>query len=150
MATQVEGPAPMSRSIDGPSAGVPRRAGRPLPGRGFEFWWWVFMRISGLVLMVLVIGHVVIMHVVGGGIDRVNFAFVAVRWQNPFWRTWDWLILALAILHGINGLRAITLDYVRRPGVRIAINWLFYITGTVLFALGSIVVFSFDPSKWHH
>ena len=32
---------------------------------------------------------------------------------------------------------------------RIAITWLFYIVGIVLFALGSIVVFTFDPSKWH-
>ena len=107
------------------------------------------MRVSGLVLVVLVIGHVLIMHVFGGGIDRVNFQFVAVRWQNPFWRTWDWLILSLATVHGINGLRVIILDYVRRPGARIAVTWLFYIVGIVLFALGSIVVFTFDPSKWH-
>jgi len=86
---------------------------------------------------------------VRGGIDRVNFQFVAVRWQHPFWRTWDWLILSLATVHGINGLRVIILDYVRRPGTRIAVTWLFYVTGIVLFALGSIVVFTFDPSKWH-
>ena len=107
------------------------------------------MRLSGIILVFLVIGHVLIMHVFGGGIDRVNFQFVAVRWKNPFWRTWDWLILSLAIVHGINGLRVIILDYVRRPGVRIAVSWAFYITGIVLFALGSIVVFTFDPSKWH-
>ena len=126
------------------------RAGREAPPRkGAEFWWWVFMRVSGIVLVFLVIGHVLIMHVFGGGIDRVNFQFVAVRWQHPFWRTWDWLILSLATVHGINGLRVIILDYVRRPGTRIAVTWLFYVTGIVLFALGSIVVFTFDPSKWH-
>jgi len=121
--------------------------GRP-GGSGLEFWWWVFMRVSGLILLFLVVGHVLIMHVFGKGVDRVNFQFVAVRWQHPFWRTWDWLILSLAIVHGINGLRVIILDYVRRPGVRIAVSWFFYITGIVLFGLGSIVVFTFDPSKW--
>jgi len=125
------------------------RVGRGRPGgRGLEFWWWVFMRVSGIILLFLVVGHVLIMHVFGKGVDRVNFQFVAVRWQHPFWRTWDWLILSLAIVHGINGLRVIILDYVRRPGVRIAVSWFFYITGIVLFGLGSIVVFTFDPSKW--
>jgi len=134
----------------GSGRGLPYRAGRVPPRRGTEFWWWIFMRVSGIVLLVfLVIGHVLIMHVLGGGIDRVNFQFVAVRWQHPFWRTWDWLILSLATVHGINGLRVIILDYVRRPGTRIAVTWLFYVTGIVLFALGSIVVFTFDPSKWH-
>ena len=48
----------------------------------------------------------------------MNFGFVAARWQSPFWRTWDWMLLVLALIHGINGLRIITLDYVRRPGIR--------------------------------
>ena len=73
------------------------------------------MRISGIVLLVLAVGHVLIMHVLGGGVGRVNFAFVAVRWQSPFWRTWDWAMLVLALIHGINGLRNITQDYVTKP-----------------------------------
>ena len=52
---------------------------------------------------------------------------MAVRWQSPFWRTWDWMLLTLALIHGINGLRNITLDYVRKPGARFAANMFFYI-----------------------
>ncbi len=126
----------------------PIGAGRGRPVGGFELWTWLFMRISGLVLLVLAVGHVLIMHVVGNGVGRVNFAFVAVRWQHPFWRTWDWALLVLALIHGINGLRVITLDYVRPAGARFAINMVFYVTGFVLFVLGSVVVFTFDPSKW--
>lgn len=124
------------------------RGGRERPIGGFELWTWLFMRISGLVLLVLAVGHVLIMHVVGTGVARVNFGFVAVRWQSPFWRTWDWALLVLALVHGINGLRVITLDYVRRPGARFAINMFFYVTGFVLFVLGTVVVFTFDASKW--
>ena len=137
------------RGTDGGRAALPSRAGRGAPaGRGAELWWWVFMRISGIVLVFLVIGHVLIMHVFGGGIERVNFQFVAVRWQSPFWRTWDWLVLVLALIHGINGLRVIALDYIRRAGARIAVSWSFYIIGAVLVALGSIVVFTFNPCRW--
>jgi succinate dehydrogenase / fumarate reductase membrane anchor subunit len=129
-------------------SGRPLGTGRDRPVGGFELWTWLFMRISGIVLLVLAVGHVLIMHVVGRGVGRVNFAFVAVRWQSPFWRTWDWAMLVLALIHGINGLRVIVLDYVRPVGLRLAANMFFYVTGFVLFVLGSVIVFTFDPSRW--
>ncbi len=54
----------------------------------------------------------------------------------------------LALVHGINGLRNITLDYVRSPGVRFAINITMYVLGFVLMVLGTIVIVTFDPSQW--
>ena len=137
-----------ARDLGGSRPAERRRGSRERPSTRGEFYWWMFMRISGIILLFLAVGHVLIMHVGGSGIERVNFGFVATRWQSPFWRTWDWLMLSLALLHGINGLRVITLDYVRPHGVRLAINGFFIVLGTVLFALGSIVVFTFDPSKW--
>jgi succinate dehydrogenase / fumarate reductase membrane anchor subunit len=139
---------PTVRGRDRPDTADAPSAGRARPGKGSEFWWWVFMRLSGILLLVLAVGHVLIMHVFEEGVDRVNFSFVALRWQEPFWRTWDWLMLSLALIHGVNGLRVIILDYVRRPGVRIAASWFFFVTGAVMFALGTVVVFSFDPCKW--
>jgi succinate dehydrogenase / fumarate reductase membrane anchor subunit len=137
-----------------PSAPPPLPSGRPLgagrerPVGGLELWTWIFMRMSGLVLLVLAVGHVLVMHVVGGGVGRVNFGFVATRWSSPFWRTWDWAMLVLALVHGINGLRVIVLDYVRPVAARFAINMFFYVVGFVLFVLGTVIVFTFDPSKW--
>jgi succinate dehydrogenase / fumarate reductase membrane anchor subunit len=124
------------------------RLGRERPVGGFELWTWLFMRISGIVLLVLAVGHIIIMHAVGDGVGRVNFAFVAVRWGSPFWRAWDWAMLVLALVHGINGLRNITLDYVPLPGARFAINMFFYTLGFGLFVLGTVIVFTFDASKW--
>jgi succinate dehydrogenase / fumarate reductase membrane anchor subunit len=147
MAIEAEPIRPTHRD-DSLDTHLPYRAGRSRPGKATEFWWWVFMRISGIVLLVLAVGHVLIMHVVDDGVDRVNFGFVALRWQSPFWRTWDWLMLSLALVHGINGLRMITLDYIRRPGVRVAVNWFFTIAGMAAFTLGSIIVFTFDPCRW--
>ena len=147
MATSTEPRPPASP----PAPARPRRdyrGGRERPVGGFELWTWLFMRISGLVLLVLAVGHVLIMHIVGTGVGRVNFAFVAVRWQSPFWRTWDWMMLVLALIHGINGLRNITLDYVNKPGARFTINMFFYVLGFALFVLGTVVVFTFDPTKW--
>jgi succinate dehydrogenase / fumarate reductase membrane anchor subunit len=106
------------------------------------------MRISGVVLLFLAVGHVLIMHVFDGGVSRVNFGFVALRWQSPFWRTWDWALLVLALLHGISGLRVIVQDYVKWPSARFAVNMLFYVVGFSLFTLGTVIVFTFDPSRW--
>jgi succinate dehydrogenase / fumarate reductase, membrane anchor subunit len=134
---------------DSPAPGPkPVGAGRDRPIRGFELWTWLFMRISGIVLLFLTVGHVLIMHVFDEGVDRVNFAFIQLRWASPFWKTWDWLMLVLALLHGVNGLRVIVLDYVRPAGVRLAINSFFTILGAALMLLGTIVVVTFDPSDW--
>jgi succinate dehydrogenase / fumarate reductase, membrane anchor subunit len=123
-------------------------AGRGRPIRGFELWAWLFMRVSGIVLLFLAVGHVLIMHVFDEGVDRVDFAFIQLRWASPFWKTWDWLMLVLALVHGVNGLRVIVLDYVRPAGLRLAINGFFTVLAAALMALGTIVVVTFDPSAW--
>ena len=131
-----------------PRRGSDATLGRDRPLGGFELWTWLFMRISGLLLLVLAVGHTLIMHLPAGGVSRIDFGFVAVRWQSPFWRTWDWMLLMLALVHGINGLRNITLDYVRKPGVRFALNMGYYVIGFTLMVLGTVIVVTFDPTKW--
>jgi succinate dehydrogenase / fumarate reductase membrane anchor subunit len=133
---------------DTPSGGPDRRFGRERPVGGAELWWWLFMRLSGLVLLFLALGHLVVMHLTGTGAERINFGFVAVRWQSPLWRTWDWMLLMLALVHGINGLRNITMDYVTRTGWRVAITLFFFMIGFFLMVLGTIIVVTFDPAKW--
>jgi len=125
-----------------------RRLGRERPVGGGELWLWLFMRVSGLLLLVLAMGHLVVMHLFETGAERIDFGFVATRWTSPFWRTWDWMLLMLALVHGINGLRNITLDYVKYPGARLVINVTTYVIGFVLMVLGTVVVVSFDPTKW--
>ena len=145
MAAMTEPRSSTARPPSRPSSGSNSRE-RPIGG--FELWSWLFMRISGILLLVLAVGHVLIMHIPDGGVSRVDFAFVALRWQNPLWQTWDWALLVLALIHGINGLRNITLDYVRLPGLRLVINMFFYMLGFMLFVLGTVIVFTFDPTKW--
>ena len=135
-------PAPRSGGILG------YRGTRERPAGGFELWSWLFMRISGIVLLLLAVGHVLIMHVMDEGIDRVDFDFVADRWGSPLWRTWDWALLSLGLIHGINGLRVVTQDYVKTPGARFAVNMVFYTLGFVLFVLGTVIVFTFDAADW--
>jgi succinate dehydrogenase / fumarate reductase membrane anchor subunit len=120
----------------------------PRPRNRLELYAWLFMRLSGILLLFLAVGHVLIMHVLDTGVERVDFDFVAERWSSPLWRTWDWMLLSLALLHGIVGMRTIILDYIRRPGARLAWNWAFGIVGFTLFVLGTVIVFTFDPAQF--
>ncbi len=87
--------------------------------RSFETWSWLFMRMSGLALVFLALIHFAVTHIINDVVDT-DYDFVAHRWDNPLWRLFDWALLALALAHGLNGLRWIVDDYVRgrAPGPR--------------------------------
>jgi succinate dehydrogenase / fumarate reductase membrane anchor subunit len=112
----------------------------------FELYSWLFMRISGLLLVVLVLGHLFIMMVVDGGVHKIGFAFVAGRWSSPFWQTWDLLQLWLAELHGVNGLRTVINDYAERDSTRFWLKMLLYASAVFVLFLGTLVIFTFDPN----
>ena len=112
----------------------------------YEFYSWLFMRISGVVLVFLVLGHLFIMNILDGGVQRINFAFVAGRWSSPFWQAWDLIQLWLALLHGGNGLRTIINDYAERDNTRVILKSLLYVSTVFILMLGTLVIFTFDPN----
>ena len=91
---------------------------RAAPGQNAEMNAWLFMRISGIALVVLVLGHLLIMTMLNGGLRAGQLRLRRRRWSSPFWRLWDLLMLWLAELHGTLGLRTVINDYAgaRRPG----------------------------------
>jgi len=103
------------------------------------------MRGSGLLLLVLVFGHLFVNLMLGEGIHQIDFAFVAGKWANPFWQVWDLAMLWLAMLHGCNGLRTIINDYAVRLNTRFALKTLLYFGTLVVIVLGTLVIFTFDP-----
>lgn len=113
----------------------------------WEVWSWFFMRISGLLLVFLLLGHMAIMHVFGGGVDRIDFDFVAARWDGFFWRTYDWMLLALALLHGGNGARIMIEDYFRKDGLRVFLKAGLYAVTFILFTVGTFVILTFEVSQ---
>jgi succinate dehydrogenase / fumarate reductase, membrane anchor subunit len=112
----------------------------------FEVWAWFFMRISGVILLFLVLIHLYVMHLVGDGVQRIDFAFVAERWDNVGWKTFDWVLLFLGLLHGANGLRVVIEDYVRDPAWRTSVKGLLYTITVILMIMGTAVIVTFDPT----
>jgi succinate dehydrogenase / fumarate reductase membrane anchor subunit len=111
----------------------------------FELYSWVFMRASGVLLVVLVFGHLFVNLMVGEGVKAIDFAFVGGKWSSPFWQTWDLLMLWLAMFHGTNGVRTIINDYAERDATRGILKSLLYVASTVVVVLGTLVIFTFDP-----
>ena len=129
--------------MSAPTIQAPRsRAGKV---SGFEQNTWLFMRASGVLLLVLVFGHLFVNLMTGDGIHAIDFAFVAGKWANPFWQVWDLAMLWLAELHGLNGLRTIINDYAERDGTRLVLKLALYLAFTIVTVLGTLVIFTFDP-----
>ena len=124
----------------------PRSATRSRSTSNYERYSWIFMRISGLVLVFLVLGHLLIMNILDGGVQRINFGFVAGRWSSPFWQIWDLLQLWLAMLHGGNGMRTIISDYAEKPRTRFWLLTLLAVAIVFILVLGTLVIFTFDPN----
>jgi succinate dehydrogenase / fumarate reductase membrane anchor subunit len=112
------------------------------PKSNFEFYSWFFMRISGLLLLVLALGHFGIMHLYFG-VEKVNFDLVAIRWRSPLWRLWDLAMLILALTHGLNGIRIISDDYIRSPKWRVITMSVLYTTAFIFMVVGAEVILTF-------
>ena len=120
-------------------------AGRPRPESGLELYAWMFMRVSGVALVFLALGHLLVMHLINN-VDNIDFQFVAQHYATPFWRTYDLVMLWLALLHGVAGVRLLVFDYVPAKGWRLATLASVYVLGFILLALGSLTILSFQPT----
>ncbi|OJU57275.1 MAG: succinate dehydrogenase [Microbacterium sp. 70-38] len=114
-------------------------------GPNLEKWGWLYMRISGVLLVVLIFGHLFVNLVMGEGVRGIDFAFVAGKYATPFWQVWDLLMLWLALIHGANGMRTIVNDYVTHQTARRILVWAVWLAAGLLILLGTLVIFTFDP-----
>ncbi len=108
-------------------------------GNKTEATMWFFMRISGVLLLLLGAFGLVYANLIGGygKLDagaQMRWSFFPIsfhvqssdvevypNFSNPFWQTYAFLLIGFAAVHAYNGLRAILRDYVRHP---LLLNWL--------------------------
>jgi succinate dehydrogenase / fumarate reductase membrane anchor subunit len=114
----------------------------PRPARkssrfNLEKWGWIYMRASGVVLVVLIF--------MGIGVKALDFAFVGGKLSQPFWQIWDVLLLWLALIHGANGMRTIVNDYAHNRLLGVVFKGALIAATVVLLILGTLVIFTFDP-----
>ena len=120
------------------------------PSGGFELAAWFFMRISGLLLVFLALGHLFITHVLNN-VETINYYFVSNRWADPktgvIWRLWDLTMINLAVIHGFNGLRQILDEYIVRPGRRVIVHTLIWTVAIFLIGIGTYAILMFQKDE---
>ena len=100
---------------------------------------WKWMRYSGLLLIPLAWGHVLIQDVLVG-VDRIDLNYVSMRWAYLGWRIYDLFLLVFALAHGINGLRQVILDFVsKKKNIRL-VNQAAFVYWLVLVLLGIVAL----------
>jgi succinate dehydrogenase / fumarate reductase membrane anchor subunit len=110
-----------------------------------EFYSWYFFRISGLLLVILALGHFLLMHAIHSILD-VDYDFVVRRWTQVTWRAYDWLLLVLAVLHGFNGLRVVVNEHLPWAALRRPAQLLVGAATLLFLTLGTYVLVAFKPS----
>jgi succinate dehydrogenase membrane anchor subunit len=96
---------------------------------------WLIVRITGLLLVVLVLAHFAYTHLIHDVADT-NAAFVSSRMRSPLFLAWDWSMLVLAVLHAVAGSWALIGEYTAkwRSYLRIGLVLL----ASLMFVLGTL------------
>ncbi|MEM7118783.1 MAG: succinate dehydrogenase [Chloroflexota bacterium] len=113
----------------------------------FERVAYMFMRMSGVALLVLAVGHMMIQHVLNSTAN-LTLEFVATQWNSWGWKAYDIVLLWLAIPHGINGLRNVLEDYIHNPSTVKLINRLLLIFVIVTVVWATIGMILFDSAQF--
>ena len=124
-----------------PIAVSPVSRGRMRPvGGGRELVYWYLMRVTGVALFVLALAHFSILHFIWDPAEQTAEFIANERWNQIFWRAFDWLLLMTVLLHGFLGMRTVVIDYVRRQGLREFSLVVLYTLGVLLLVIGTEVI----------
>ena len=111
---------------------------------GWETFSWYFFRISGVGLLFLALFHVFDMHI-ANDVSATSYDYIAARYANPFWRVYDLLLLTLALLHGLNGLRIVCDDYIKGHGTRLLVQSGLFLVALTFWLMGTMTIVTFQP-----
>lgn len=111
----------------------------------FENLAYFFMRMSGISLLLLAVGHIFVQLILND-VHNLTLIFVQQQWDAWGWKAYDMLLLIFALAHGLNGLRNILSDYVHNPRRMQIVSYVllgFFIITVIVAGYG---IAAFDPN----
>lgn len=98
-------------------------------------WLWLLQRVTAVLIFVILGLHIWRVHYVELG-QPILFAGVALRLKDIMMLITDSSLLLLGLFHGLNGLRAVLLDYDYFDKFERIISWILLIVGVIFFIGG--------------
>ncbi len=108
---------------------------------------WFLQRLTGLLLLPVVIAHLLVTHYVFGnparGAAEIDYASVAARLANPWWKVIDVSFLLIVLFHGLRGIWVVLQESIHKPWVRVGLYGATLILGFTLAVLGAVTILPF-------
>ncbi|MDX1613941.1 MAG: hypothetical protein R3300_06485 [Candidatus Promineifilaceae bacterium] len=114
------------------------------PRSDLERYAFLFMRLSGVALLLLAVGHMLLQHVLRD-VHNLTLQVVQDIWRSWGWRAYDLLLLIFAVVHGFNGLRQVLEDYIHDAGRVRLINRILVVFVILTVIWSAVAIFSFNP-----
>lgn len=109
---------------------------------------WLFQRITGVYLAVVLFAHVWLLHyLIGlkpGYSGELAYRLIAERVATPLWKTIDISFLVVALFHGLYGLWIVLEDYIHWGWARIFLYSAISIVAIVALVLGILTILPFQ------
>ena len=99
-------------------------------------WAWILQRITAVLLVVFLGTHLFVLHYVPENMN-INFLGVAARFKSVLYLIVDSGLLAVALYHGLNGIRNVLFDFIGDDGKRRALNIVLVLVGLVYLIWGA-------------
>jgi succinate dehydrogenase / fumarate reductase, membrane anchor subunit len=102
---------------------------------------WYMQRITGIILVIVLIGHYILMHAT----PEAGHTYRAVmeRLHQPIWKVIDMTFVTLGLWHGLNGLWSVIRDYEMRAWLTTFIYTIIVIVAVAFWFLGLNTILSF-------
>jgi len=110
--------------------------------RGYDPWLWLLQRVTAGVLVAALALHFWFLHYQQPG-AIIDYSNVAVRLRTVLFVTVDLSLLACGLLHGLNGLYQVLLDFGLRGRVQVWTARILVLLGVLVFVLGLSSVLKF-------
>jgi succinate dehydrogenase hydrophobic membrane anchor protein len=102
---------------------------------------WLFQRVSGAALVVILFAHFILIHYMSDG--AITYEKVAWRLASPYYKAWELIFLLLGLYHSMNGIKLVVDDYLHHQGWRTFITGLNWVVHVFFFLFGAVTVLTF-------
>lgn len=102
---------------------------------------WFMQRMTGVLLVVVLIGHYILMHATPD--SGHTYSAVMERLHSPWWKAIDLTFVTLGLWHGLNGTWSVLRDFKLKPFWNITLYTVILFIGILFWFLGINTILSF-------